>query len=103
MDLGARVSGRFTVRGLPLALRCNATTNREQRTVNFERPTEGTGPLGQFQPERPAFPVGYVVCGSSPRWLAMFEGDLRTEWIGGFPSRTNDFPGCGFREMPAKP
>jgi hypothetical protein len=89
MDLGARVSGgrrsRFTVRGLPVGLRCNATTNREQRTVNFERPTKKQGRSGDSNPSGLRFPFGYVVCGSSPRWLAMFEGDLRTEWIGGFP------------------
>jgi hypothetical protein len=41
-----------------------------------------TGPLGRFQPERPAFPVGYVFFAGHPRagWLCRRDNPHRVDW-----------------------
>jgi len=77
--------------------RAKACTLRCQPAKPKNRAARGSYPSGL------RFPFGYVVCGSSPHWLAMFDGTSAPSGLEAFPYHTNGFPGCGFREMCAKP
>jgi hypothetical protein len=62
----------------------DAGANREPRTANRE-PLNATEPLRWFKPERPGFPVGYVLFAGHPRAGSLCSLGIRTEWIGGGP------------------
>jgi hypothetical protein len=64
------------------------------------RTPEKQGRSGGLNPSGLRFPFGYVVCGSSPHWLAMFDGTSAPSGLEAIPSRTNDFCERGFREIP---
>src|SRR5215472_343503 len=77
-------------------------------TANCKPPTANRQPQKSraarvFLPSGLRFPFGYVVCGSSPHWLAMFDGTSAPSGLEAVPSRTNHFRGRGFREMRANP